>query len=158
MSGQEVHLIAVGCDHGGVDRKEHVVAYLQTQGYTVTDFGCYDKNSRDDYPDVAFPLAQAVAEGRFDRGILICTTGIGMSIAANKVKHIRCSLCHDTYAAEMTRRHNDANILALSAHANTDAETDAILDVWLHTAFDGVLPGQERHQRRIEKISEFENR
>lgn len=157
MSGQEVHHIAVGCDHGGFDRKAHVVAYLKTQGYAVTDFGCQDKNSCD-YPDIAFPLALAVAEGRFDRGILICTTGIGMSIAANKVRHIRCSLCHDTYAAEMTRRHNDANILALSAHANTDAETDAILDVWLHTAFDGVLPGQERHQRRIEKISEFENR
>ena len=81
-----------------------------------------------------------------------------MSIAANKVKNIRCSLCQDTYAAEMTRRHNNANILALSAHANTDAEADAILDVWLHTGFDGVLPGQERHLRRIQKIAEFENR
>lgn len=90
-----MRLIAVGCDHGGFDRKEHVVTYLKAHGYEITDFGCYDKNSID-YPDIAFPLAQAVAEGRFDRGVLICTTGIGMSIAANKVKTsaVRCARTH----------------------------------------------------------------
>lgn len=158
MMNNEVCKIAVGCDHGGYDRKEHIVAWLKAQGYAVSDFGCHDKNSKDDYPDVAFPLAEAVSDGRFDRGILVCTTGIGMSIAANKVKKIRCSLCCDAYSAEMTRRHNDANVLALSAHALTDEETDHIIDVWLHTAFEGVLPGQERHQRRIQKVLEFENR
>lgn len=149
--------IAIGCDHGGFDRKEFLISYLKQNGYEVTDFGCYSRDSMD-YPDVAIPLAQAVAEGRFERGILVCTTGIGVSIAANKVKGIRCSLCCDTYSAEMTRRHNDANVLALSAHSLSEGQTEQITNMWLNTAFDGVLPGQERHQKRVQKILEFENR
>ncbi|MDD6887312.1 MAG: ribose 5-phosphate isomerase B [bacterium] len=149
--------IAIGCDHGGFDRKEEIFVWLKALGYEVSDFGCFDHSSMD-YPDVAFPLSEAVAEGRFDRGILICTTGIGMSIAANKVKGIRCSLCSDPYSAEMTRRHNDANVLALSAKLLTFEKTKEIIHIWLHTGFDGALPENERHRRRVQKITEFENR
>lgn len=154
---KRVSTVAIGCDHGGFDRKEHIIAYLRPLGYEVTDFGCYDKSGID-YPDVALPLAEAVAEGRFDRGILVCTTGIGVSICANKVKGIRCSLCCDTFTAEMTRRHNDANVLALGAQTVSDDSAEQIVAIWLNTRFEGDLPGSERHQRRVQKIIDFENR
>ena len=152
----EIKTIAIGCDHGGYDRKQEVMAYLTGKGYAVTDFGCFSKDSMD-YPDVAFPTAEAVAAGKFDRGIVICTTGIGVSICANKVKGIRCALVADTFSAEMTRRHNDTNILALSAHC-TDYDTSIrIIDIWLDTAFEGGKPEGARHLRRVEKITAYEN-
>jgi len=151
-----VQSIAIGCDHGGFDRKEELVKYLKERGYTVTDFGCHDRSSMD-YTDVAIPLAKAVAEGRFDRGILVCTTGIGVSIAANKVRGIRCALCSDLFAAEMTRRHNDSNIVALSAHSLSKELSEQIVKIWLDTEFEGTRVDGERHRRRVQKIIDFEN-
>lgn len=151
-----VCMVAVGSDHGGFERKEHIVAWLKARGYQVCDFGCHDAETGYDYPDIAFPVAESVADGRFDRAILVCTTGIGMCIAANKVRGIRCSLCADAYAAEMTRRHNDANVLALSAHSLSDEQTDRIVETWFATQFEGDRPGQERHKRRIAKIAAYE--
>ena len=155
---KEMYRIAVGSDHGGFERKEHIVQWLKERNYAVCDFGCHDSKNGYDYPDIAFPVAESVSDGRFDRGILICTTGIGMCIAANKVNGIRCSLCHDAYSAEMTRRHNDANVLALGAHSLTDEQTDRIVETWLDTSFEGDRPGLERHKRRVNKITEYEKR
>ena len=106
--------ISIGCDHGGFALKENIRAYLEEQGHTVTDVGCKSLESCD-YPDFGAAAARLVASGACERGIVICTTGIGISISANKVKGIRCALCGDTFSAEMTRRHNDANMLALGA-------------------------------------------
>jgi len=150
-----IHSIAIGCDHGGYERKEKLVVYLKNAGYSVKDFGCYDQTSMD-YPDVAIPVAKAVAKGDFQRGILICTTGIGVSIAANKVKGIRCALCSDAFAAEMTRRHNDSNVLALSAHSLTYPISEEIVKIWLATEFEGEKENGERHRRRVQKIMDFE--
>ena len=106
--------ISIGCDHGGFALKENIRAYLEEQGHTVTDVGCKSLESCD-YPDFGAAAARLVASGACERGIVICTTGIGISISANKVKGIRCALCGDAFSAEMTRRHNDANMLALGA-------------------------------------------
>ena len=104
--------IALACDHGGFNLKNEVIKYLESHGYEYKDFGTYTTDSCD-YPDYALPAAEAVANGEFDRGIVICSTGIGVSIVANKVPGIRCAHCHDTYCAEFTRLHNDANVLAM---------------------------------------------
>ena len=133
--------IAVACDHGGFALKQAIVRFLESSGNSVKDFGCYSEESAD-YADFAFPAAEAVADGQCDRGILICTTGIGVSICANKVRGIRCALCTSEFQAEMTRRHNDANVLALGART-----------VWLKTSFEGG-----RHARRIGKIAAYENK
>lgn len=143
--------IALACDHGGFALKQSILQFLIEQGYECKDFGCYDETSID-YSDFAFPACEAVADGAFDRGIVICTTGIGVSICANKVKGIRCSLCTNLLTAEMTRRHNDANVLALGAKVVDDATAKEIVSVWLATAFEGG-----RHARRIGKITEYEN-
>jgi ribose 5-phosphate isomerase B len=143
--------LAIGCDHGGFDMKEALVQYLRDGGHEVQDFGSYDKNSID-YPDYVFPVAEGVANGTFERGIVICTTGIGVSIAANKVQGIRCALVTDEYSAKMTREHNDTNMLALGANVTTIVRAQGILDIWLNEAFSNG----ERHQRRIEKISAYE--
>lgn len=142
--------IAIGCDHGGFLLKEAMIAFLTEKGYTVKDFGCFNTDSID-YPDYAFPTAEAVADGAFDRGIVICTTGIGVSICANKVRGIRCALCATPFQAEMTRRHNDTNVLALGAKVTDEATAKEIAEIWLTTAYEGG-----RHARRIDKIMEYE--
>lgn len=139
--------ISMGCDHGGYDLKEKVKAHLIKRGYEVTDCGCYSKESCD-YPEFARAAANAVAEGKADRGIVICTTGIGVSIAANKVKGIRCALCHNEHTATMTRLHNNSNMLAMGAGELTEEEALKITDIFLTTEFSG----EERHERRVNQI------
>jgi ribose 5-phosphate isomerase B len=139
--------IAIGCDHRGLELKQAITGLLAEMKHDYHDFGCYTSEPVD-YPDIAKQVAEAVASGDFDHGILICSSGIGMSIAANKVKGIRAALCCDVFGAEMARRHNDANILCLSA--NTVAALD-IVKVYLSSTFEGG-----RHLRRLEKIRKLE--
>jgi ribose 5-phosphate isomerase B len=143
-------MIAIACDHGGYALKEAVKAHLTEAGYQVQDFGTNSLDSCD-YPDFAAAAAKAVAEGACEKGIVICTTGIGVSIVANKVKGIRCALCSDTLSAEMTRRHNDTNMLAMGAGIVGQNLALAIVDKWLTTEFEGG-----RHQRRVDKITALE--
>ena len=135
--------IALGCDHGGYELKQHIIKVLEKLGHEYEDFGCYNLDSCD-YPDFGAAAARAVAEGKCDKGIVICTTGIGISIAANKVKGIRCALCGDSYSAEMTRRHNDANVLAMGAGIIGPNMAKKITEVFLTTAFE-----DGRHARRV---------
>ena len=144
--------IAMGCDHGGFDLKEEIKAYLAGQGHEVEDFGCCGKESCD-YPEFAEAAARAVAEGKCERGIVICTTGIGISISANKVKGVRCALCGDPWSAEMTRRHNDANMLAMGAGVVGPLLARQIVEAFLKFDFEGG-----RHQRRVDKMMDIENR
>ncbi len=139
-------MIALACDHGALSLKEHLKAYLETKGIACKDFGTYTADSCD-YPDFVVPAAQAVAAGECEKGIVLCTTGIGASMAANKVKGVRCALCHETWSAEMTRRHNDANVLAIGAGVTGPNLAERIVDAFLDTAFEGG-----RHQRRIDKV------
>ena len=142
--------IAIASDHGGFALKQQIMEYLTSIDYEYKDFGCYTADSMD-YPDIAFPTAQAVASGEFERGILICGTGIGVSICANKVKGIRCALCSDVVSAELTRQHNDSNVLAMGGRIIGVEVAKAIVKTWLGTEFTGG-----RHQRRIDKISACE--
>ena len=142
--------IAMGCDHGGYELKEAIKADLTAKGYEVEDFGTYSTESCD-YPDFAAAAAKAVANGACEKGIVVCTTGIGVSIAANKVKGIRCALLGDVLSAEMTRRHNDTNMMALGAGITGKNLALKIVEVWLGTEFEGG-----RHQRRIDKITALE--
>ena len=142
--------IAIACDHGGYALKEAVKAHLTEKGYEAVDFGTNSTESCD-YPDFAAPAAKAVAAGECEKGIVICTTGIGVSIVANKVKGIRCALCSDPLSAEMTRRHNDTNMLAMGAGIIGQNLAMDIVDTWLTTEFEGG-----RHQRRVDKISALE--
>ena len=142
--------IAMGCDHGGFALKEHLKAYLEGQGHQVEDCGCYSAESVD-YPVYGQAAAQAVAQGRCQYGIVICTTGIGISITANKVKGIRCALCSEPLSAEMTRRHNAANMLAMGAGMVGPKLAERIAEVFLSTQFEGG-----RHQRRVDLISKME--
>lgn len=142
--------IAVGSDHRGYEVKKRVVALLQKLGHEVCDLGTESSDSCD-YPDYAFKVAAEVGEGRCERGILLCGTGLGMSIAANKVKHVRAVPCHDRITAEMSRRHNDANVLCLSAHLLGDELIENMVRIWLETPFEGG-----RHTRRVEKIARYE--
>ena len=135
--------IAVGSDHGGFALKEAVKKHLEAKGIEVEDFGCYSTESVD-YPVFAERAARAVAAGECDKGIVICTTGIGVSIAANKVKGIRCALCTDSLQAEMTRRHNDANMMALGAGITGGNLAKRMVEIFLHTEFEGG-----RHARRV---------
>ena len=144
--------ISIGSDHGGYALKQELIAYLQEKGHEVEDFGCHDTSSCD-YPDFGEAAARAVASGACERGIVICTTGIGISISANKVKGIRCALCSEPYSAEMTRRHNDANVLAMGAGMIAPMMAKRIVDVFLSTEFEGG-----RHQRRIDKMMAIENK
>ena len=143
--------IAVGCDHGALDLKNTVVAHLTAKGYEVQDFGTYTKDSCD-YPDFAAAAAKAVAAGECDKGIVLCTTGIGVSIAANKVKGIRCALLSDLMTARMTREHNDTNMMALGAGVVGQMLALQIVDTWLQTPFSQ----DSRHQRRIDKVMALE--
>jgi ribose 5-phosphate isomerase B len=143
--------IAVGSDHRGFDVKRRIVSALQQLGHEVLDLGPESSDSVD-YPDFAFQVAQAVGTGRVDRGILICGTGIGMCIAANKVKGVRAAPCHDSITAEMSRRHNNANVMCLSADLLGDELIDRMVRIWLETEFEGG-----RHARRVDKITRFES-
>ena len=139
-------MIALGSDHGGLALKQHVMKYLDDHGLAYKDYGCYTSESCD-YPDFGRAAAEAVASGACDRGIVVCTTDIGISITANKVKGIRCALCSEPLSAEMTRRHNNANMLAMGGGLIGNNMADKILDAFLNTEFEGG-----RHQRRVDKI------
>ena len=143
--------IAIACDHGAFDLKQKVSAHLSAKGYEVVDFGTHSKDSCD-YPDFAGPAARAVASGACEKGILLCTTGIGVSITANKVKGIRCALLSDLLSAELTRLHNDTNMMAVGAGVVGENLALAIVDKWLTTPFSG----EARHQRRIDKMMSLE--
>ncbi len=145
-------MIALGCDHGAFDLKEALKKHLDARGLAYKDYGCFDKTSCD-YPDYAALAARAVASGECDRGIVLCTTGIGVSISANKIKGIRCALLSDKMSARLTREHNDTNMMALGAGAVGEMLALEIVDTWLDTPFSGVA----RHQRRIDKIMALEN-
>lgn len=143
--------IAIGCDHGALDLKNKMVAHLQEKGYEVKDFGTYTLDSCD-YPDYAEYVARSVAAGECDKGIVMCTTGIGVSISANKVDGIRCALLSDIMSARMTREHNDTNVMALGAAVVGPMLAMEIADTWLTTEFSHG----ERHQRRVDKIMALE--
>lgn len=144
--------IAIASDHGGFALKQNVIRYLNEiiPDATVTDFGCFNEESCD-YPDFAIPAAEAVANGACDKGVVICTTGIGVSVCANKVRGVRCALCTSVFQAEMTRRHNDTNVLALGAKCVDESTAKEIVSTWFNTAFEGG-----RHQRRVDKITQYE--
>ena len=139
--------IALGCDHGGYALKCDIIKLLEKLGHEVVDFGCHSTDSCD-YPDFGEAAARAVASGQCDRGIVICTTGIGISIAANKVKGIRCAHCADSLEAEMTRRHNDANMMAIGAGFTGKNLAERMVEVFLSTEFEGG-----RHARRVDKLN-----
>ena len=143
--------ISIACDHGAFEMKELIKAHLTEKGFEVVDFGCHSLASCDS-PDMIAPAAQAVASGECEKGIVLCTTGIGASIAANKVKGIRCALLHETWSAKMTRLHNDTNVMALGAGVVGKNLALEIVDTWLGTEFSG----DERHQRRIDKMMALE--
>ena len=143
--------IALGCDHGALELKNLVAAHLQKQGHEVTDFGTYTLDSCD-YPEYAAAAAKAVADGSHDRGIVLCTTGIGVSIAANKVNGIRCALLSDVMSARMTREHNDTNMMAIGAAVVGQMLALEIIDTWLGAEYEGG-----RHQRRVDKMMALEN-
>ncbi len=143
--------ISIACDHGAYELKERLKGYLIRQGHEVVDCGTNSPDSCD-YPDFVGPAARLVADGTCRRGVVLCTTGIGACIAANKVKGVRCALCHETLSAEMTRLHNDANMLAIGAGVTGGNLAERIVDVFLSTEFSGV----ERHKRRLAKLAEME--
>ncbi len=143
-------MIAIACDHGAFALKEELKKHLEKRGLEYKDFGTYSLESCD-YPDYAAPAAEAVASGECDRGIVLCTTGIGVSITANKVKGVRCALLHDVMSARMTRQHNDTNMMALGAGVVGTMLALEIVDTWLDTDFEGG-----RHQRRVDKICALE--
>ena len=143
--------ISIGCDHGALALKNKMVAHLTTKGYDVKDCGTYTADSCD-YPDYAAVAAKAVASGECEKGIVLCTTGIGVSIAANKVKGIRCALLSDVMSARLTREHNDTNMMAIGAGVVGEMLALEILDTWLETEFSY----NERHQRRIDKVMALE--
>lgn len=142
-------MIGLGCDHGGLELKKEIIKYLDSQGIEYKDFGTKTSESVD-YPKYAKLVANAVASGECEKGILICGTGIGISIAANKVKGIRCALCHDVFSAKATREHNDSNILAMGGRVIGPGAAIEVVKAWLGTDFSG----DERHIRRINMIEE----
>ncbi len=144
--------IAVACDHGGLNLKNEVIKYLKEHGYEYVNFGT-DTDDSCDYPDLALPAAEAVASGKCEKGIIICSTGIGVSMVANKVPGVRCAHCHDSYCAEFTRRHNDANVLAMGEKVVGVGYALKIVETFLTTEFEGG-----RHQRRVDKITAIEKK
>ena len=143
--------ISVGCDHGALTLKNKVVEHLKKNGHEVMDFGTHTAASCD-CPEFAAAAAKAVANGQCEKGIVLCTTGIGVSIAANKVDGIRCALLHETWSAKMTRLHNDTNMMALGAGVVGENLALEIVDIWVGTEFSG----EARHQRRIDKLMALE--
>ena len=146
-------MIALASDHGGFDLKTAVIAHLEEQGISYKDFGTYDKKSCD-YPEFGRAAAEAVAAGECEKGIVICTTGIGISIVANKVPGIRCALCWDVSGARLTRLHNDANVLAMGGGMIGENVARDIVDAFLQTPFSG----EEKHSRRISKIEQNQDK
>ncbi|HAH20243.1 MAG: ribose 5-phosphate isomerase B [Omnitrophica WOR_2 bacterium GWF2_43_52] len=144
--------IAIGSDHGGFSLKEKLKAYLEKKGYAVKDAGCFSEESCD-YPAYAYAVAKEVSSGRCSKGILICKSGIGNSIAANKVKGARAALCYNVKAARLSRQHNDANLLVLGSVFVKETLAKRILNVWLNTEFEGG-----RHLRRVQQIKEIEGK
>ena len=144
--------ISLGCDHGGYALKEHIKAYLESKGHEVVDCGTYSTDSCD-YPIFGEAAARKVQSGECECGIVICTTGIGISIAANKVRGIRCALLSDVMSARLTREHNDTNMMAIGAGVTGEMLALEIVDTWLNTEFSHA----ERHQRRIDKVMALEN-
>ncbi|NEU30411.1 ribose 5-phosphate isomerase B [bacterium LRH843] len=142
--------VAIGSDHGGIIIRGEIIKLMEEMGIDYHDFGC-ECDASVDYPDYAFPVAEKVANGEFDRGILICGTGIGMSIAANKVKGIRCALVHDMFSAKATREHNNSNILAMGERVIGPGLAREIAKIWLQTDYEGG-----RHENRLSKISGYE--
>lgn len=145
--------ISIACDHGALTLKAVVKEHLQKKGYEVADFGT-DSADSCDYPDYAAAAARAVAGGECEKGIVLCTTGIGVSISANKIPGIRCALLSDPWSARMTRLHNDTNMMAMGAGVVGQNLALEIVDTWLETEFSG----EERHQRRIDKLMALEER
>ena len=144
--------IAIGADHGGFNLKKEIVALLEDLGHEYKDFGTHSADSID-YPDVAIPVAEAVAAGEFDRGILICGTGIGIGIAANKVKGIRAALVHDSFSAKATRQHNDSNIMTMGERVIGPGLALDLVTTWLDTDFEGG-----RHSNRVDKMRAYESK
>lgn len=142
-------MIAIGCDHGGYELKKEIIKYLESSNLEYRDYGC-DSDASVDYPVYGKLVANAVASGECEKGILICGTGIGMSIVANKVSGIRCALCADCFSAQATREHNDTNVIALGARTTGAGLAVKIVDTWLNTPFSG----EERHLRRIRMIED----
>ena len=142
--------IAIASDHAGLDLKDKIIKFLQETGQPVSDLGTHNRDSVD-YPDYGIPVAQAVSEGKIERGILICGTGIGMSIVANKFPGVRAALCYDPFTAKVSRLHNDANVLVLGERVLEEKTALEIVRLWLSTGFDGG-----RHARRLTKIDEIE--
>ena len=142
-------MIAIGCDHGGYKLKEEIKKDLEEQNIEYKDFGCNGENC--DYPNIASLVAKAVASGEYEKGILICGTGVGMSIAANKIKGIRAACCSDSFSARFTRLHNDANILCLGGRVIGPGTAIELVDLFLHTEYEGG-----RHVRRLDLISQME--
>lgn len=145
--------IAIGADHGGFELKAHLIDFLKSMGHSVTDFGARD-NSPSDYPEFGYKVAYAVSKEGFDRGVLICKTGIGISIAANKLTNVRAGVCQDIETARLSREHNDLNILVMGANFVSLKDAREILDVWLKTDFSR----EERHRRRVRQITEIEKK
>lgn len=143
-------MLAIGCDHGGYELKNHIIAYLKEKGFEIKDFGTYDENSVD-YPDIAEVVCKSITSGECERGILVCGTGIGMSIAANKIKGIRAAMCTDVYSAKMTKQHNNTNVLCLGGRVVGRELAFMICETWLGEEFLGG-----RHQNRIDKITNLE--
>ena len=144
-------MIALGCDHGGLNIKNAVIKYLEDKGIEYKDFGCFTEESVD-YPEYAFKVAQSVTNGEAQLGILCCGTGIGISMAANKVKGIRAAVVSNEFCAEMTRRHNNANILCMGGRVITEEEAVKYAHIFINTPFEG-----DRHNRRIDMITAIEN-
>ena len=142
-------MIAIGCDHAGCNLKKEIIAHLEERGFEVKDFGC--NGEKCDYPDIAFSVGESVAGGECERGVLVCGTGIGMSIAANKVKGVRAAVVSESTQAGLTKEHNNANILCLGERITGTALALETLDAWLYSEFMGG-----RHQGRIDKITEYE--
>ena len=144
--------IAIGCDHGGIVLKDSVLEVLKEKNIEVIDTGCFDTSSVD-YPDYALKVAELVSSGEVDSGIIMCGTGIGISIAANKVKGIRAAVCHDMFTAEMCKRHNNANILSLGGRVISPKLAKDMVRIWLDSEFEG-----DRHINRLNKIKDIETK
>ena len=151
QGGGMIHRVAIGADHGGFELKAKLVVLLQAKGLEVADLGTHSLEPCD-YPTIGYKVASAVAQGQFDRGVLLCKSGIGIAIAANKVPGIRAGICSDIFDAQRSRAHNDANVLVLAAEKLSDARAKRILDTWLATPFESG----GRHERRVKQIAAIE--
>lgn len=145
--------ISIGCDHGGYILKEEIIKYLKSKSQEIIDFGVNSDTESVDYPDYAEKVANSICNKEADLGIVLCGTGIGISIAANKFKGIRCAVCHNEFTAEMSKKHNNANIIALGGRCLSKQEAVNIVKAWFESDFEG-----DRHQKRLEKIKYIENK